>query len=130
MKTISETQNKNLNMEVKGDFYQYPDGTDFVVQNGKMAPTTESSSGGSLFIITGVIEGTGSGTVNKTNTEISEAFMAGKTIVFYVVIGNYEIYSTMVSANRVNDNWTFLFNNPEGNSTLIGISNDRFQVME
>lgn len=80
MKTISETQNKNLNMEVKGDFYKYPDGTDFVVQNGKMTPV--DGSGGGVLVITGTYNdgSTTQGTVDKTDAEILEAIAANSTV--------------------------------------------------
>ena len=83
MKTISETQNKNLNMEVKGDFYQYPDGTDFVVQDGKMAPTAGPSSGGTLVVhATGEDDGYGTiiYTLDKTAGEIIAAARIGHVV--------------------------------------------------
>lgn len=45
MRTISKKNGKNFDIEVKGNFHKYPDGTIFEVKEGKLHPT-ENSGGG------------------------------------------------------------------------------------
>lgn len=46
MRTISKKNGKNFDIEVKGNFHKYPDGTIFEVKQGKLHPTTNPGGGG------------------------------------------------------------------------------------
>ena len=46
MRTISKKNGKNFDIEVKGNFHKYPDGTIFEVKEGKLHPTTNPGGGG------------------------------------------------------------------------------------
>lgn len=110
MKTITEHDGKNVNMQVVGDLHKYPDGSVHTVKNGKDVWEEGSGgdsggSGGGVFIVELNLQ---TGALDKTAREIMDA-MPNKSIVLHTELEGNMLYSLLSEFELMNGRYKFTF---------------------
>lgn len=135
MKTISERDGKNVNMQVVGDLHQYPDGSVHTVKEGKAV--WEEGSGGSggdsdgsggVFIVN-ILQNGDDGFFDKTASEVFAA-MRTMSVICITHADDIWMYSSILAAklDDANTDYTFYVSKGSRAVSFTAASGDAYPV--